>query len=161
MSRVELTPWEREWAEYVGRKRTEANEGKGNAAHYDPSRMQDNLTANIASCVAELAVAKRLNRYWDGSFWTAETHDAFADRADVGENIEVRRIRSAGNPLAVRRRDMERGRHMVLAFPHPDEFVVVDVVGWGTAAELFPIGRPADYDTENTRLVEQVLLNPL
>jgi hypothetical protein len=37
----------------------------------------------------------------------------------------------------------------------------VDVVGWGTAADLFPIGRPADYDLENTRLVEQVLLNPL
>jgi hypothetical protein len=161
VSRVELTPWEREWAEYVGRKRTEANEGKGNAVHYDPSRMQDNLTANIASCVAELAVAKRLNRYWDGSFWTAETHDAFATRADVGENIEVRRIRSPQNPLAVRRRDVERGRHMVLAYPHPDEFVVVDVIGWGTAADLFPLGSPADYDLENTRTVSQSLLNPL
>jgi hypothetical protein len=161
MVEVRLSPWEREWSEYVGVKRTEANEGKGNAAHYDPARMQDNRTANIASCVAELAVAKVLNRYWDGSFWTAEQHEDFADRVDVGHNIEVRRIRQPNNPLAVRRRDVERGRHMVLAYPHPDDFVVVDVIGWGMAVRLWEIGSPSDYDPVNTRVVSQSFLTAL
>ena len=161
MATIHLSPWEREWAEYVGRKRTEANRGKGDARHYDPVRMQDNLTANIASCVAELAAAKRVNQYWDGSFWSADTHDNFSDRADVGGNIEVRRIRARQNPLAVRRRDVERERQMVLVFPYPDDFVVAEVIGWGFAQQLWEVGRPSDYDPNNTRVVDQTFLKAL
>jgi hypothetical protein len=162
MSEVRLTPWEREWAGHVGLKRHEANLSKQDAAYYDPARMQDNLTASIASAVAELAVAKRLNKYWDGSFWTAEEHGQYSDRADVGENTEVRRVRRHGNPLPVRARDVERDRIMVLAYPVPDEFVTVDVIGWGYARDLWEQGRPADYDQAGTtRLVVQECLSPL
>jgi hypothetical protein len=162
MAEIQLTPWEREWAGYVGLKRHEANINKRDAEHYDPARMQDNLTANVASTVAELATAKCLNKYWDGSFWTAAEHGKYADRGDVGENTEVRRIRSRWNPLPVRARDVERNRIMVLAYPHPDEFVLVEVIGWGWAADLWEQGKPADYDKAgNTRLVVQECLNPL
>lgn len=162
MTTMTLTPWEREWADYVGTKRHEANLWKRDAKHYDPARMQDNLTASIASACAELAAAKRLNKYWDGSFWTAEQHDQYRNRADVGDNTEVRRIRQPQNPLAVRARDVERGRVMVLAFPVPDQFVQVEVIGYGLAAELWESGVPADYDPDGTtRLVPQGMLNPL
>ena len=162
MTTIRLEAWEREWAGHVGGKRHEANLWKRDAKHYDPARMQDNLTASVASACAELAVAKRLNKYWDGSYWTAQEHDRYRDRPDVSENTEVRRIREAGNPLAVRARDVERGRVMVLAYPVPDEFVTVEVIGYGMAAELWELGVPAAYDPDGTtRLVPQAMLNPL
>ena len=162
MTRITLQPWEREWAGHVGLKRHEANLWKRDAKHYDPARMQDNLTASVASACAELAVAKRLNKYWDGSYWTAEQHDLYREAPDVGRNTEVRRIRQHGNPLAVRKRDVERERVMVLAYPLPDEFVEVDVIGWALAVEVWELGQPASYDVDGTtRLVQQANLNPL
>ena len=152
---VRLDPWEREWAEHVGRKRDEANEGKRDAAHYDPARMQDNLTASIAACVAELAVAKACNLYWDGSYWPAHRHPEFADRPDVGANVEVRRTRKAWGPLVIRKRDVERNRVMALAFPVPPSFVDVRVVGTIGAARGWELGVPADYSPSDTRLVAQ------
>ena len=50
----------------------------------------------------------------------------------------------------------------MLAFPLPDEFVQVEVIGWGWAVDLWPQGSPAPYDADgNTRLVVQECLNPL
>jgi hypothetical protein len=156
-----LTPWEREWAEYVAVKRHEANLRRGDAAHYDPQRMQDNLTASIASCVGELAAAKHLNKYWSGSFWPVKEHEDWKHLADVGENTEVKRIRSRGNPLPVRMRDVIAGRVNVLVYPHPPAFVVVDVIGYGLARDLWEKGDPAMYDEDGTRLVQQRFLTPL
>jgi hypothetical protein len=152
---VRLDPWEREWAEHVARKRNDANVGKADAAHYDPARMQDNLTASIAACVAELAVAKACNLYWDGSYWPAHRHPEFADRPDVGANVEVRRTRKAWGPLVIRKRDVERNRVMALAFPVPPSFVDVRVVGTIGAARGWELGVPADYSPSDTRLVAQ------
>ena len=162
MSEVRLEAWERAWAGHVGMKRHEANEGKRDAAYYRPELMEDNLRASIASCCAEMAVAKRLNRYWDGSFWTAEQHDRYSDRPDVGTNTEVRRTRRQGGPLVVRKRDVEAERVMVLAYPIPDDFTVVDVIRWAYAVEVWEQGKPAHYDPSgSTRLVPQECLNPL
>ena len=156
VSRVVLKPWEREWAQHVGEMRDKANEKKRDAPYYDPKRMEPNLTASVASACAEMAVAKLLNKYWDGSFWTAEEHKQYRDAADVGTNTEVRRIRKRRSPLVVRARDVEHGRIMVQAYPVPEDFVVVEVIGYGFAAELWEHGRPADYDRKGTtRLVPQ------
>jgi hypothetical protein len=152
---VRLDPWEREWAEHVARKRNDANVGKADASHYDQARMQDNLTASIAACVAELAVAKACNLYWDGSYWPAHRHPEFADRPDVGANVEVRRTRKAWGPLVIRKRDVERNRVMALAFPVPPSFVDVRVVGTIGAARGWELGVPADYSPSDTRLVAQ------
>lgn len=161
MSRVELFPWEREWAEYVALMRHNANLAKRDAAHYERDRMEDDMVANIAACVAELAAAKRLNRYWSGSFWTAADHDRYKHLPDVGTNTEVKRVRKPRNPLPVRKRDVDADRVNVLVYPHPPEFVVVDVIGYGLARELWEVGEPAMYDEDGTRLVAQRLLKPL
>ena len=162
MSEVRLEVWERAWAEHVGTMRHEANEGKRDAAYYRPELMEDNLRASIAACCAEIAVAKRLNRYWDGSFWTAEQHSQYSDRPDVGSNTEVRRTRRRGGPLVVRKRDVEAERLMVLAYPVPDDFAVVDVIGWAYAVEVWDKGEPAHYDPSGgTRLVRRELLYSL
>jgi hypothetical protein len=158
---VRLETWEREWAEHVARKRNEANVGKQDAAHYDPARMEDNLVAAVASCVAELAVAKACNLYWDGSYWEAGRHREFSDRADVGRNVEVRRTRKAAGRLVIRARDVKRGRVMALAYPVPPEFVEVVVVGTIAAERGWELGVPADYSPADTRLVEQKHLSPV
>jgi len=141
--------------------RHKANLEKRDAAHYDPARMEDNVVASIASCVGELAAAKRLNRYWSGSFWNAKDHNRYKHLADVGENTEVKRIRKPNNPLPVRRRDVEAGRVNVLVYPHPPDFTVVDVIGYGLATELWELGEPAMYDEDGTRLVAQRNLHRL
>lgn len=162
VSEVRLEAWERAWAGHVGLMRDKANAEKGDAAYYDPARMEDNVRASIAAACAEMAVAKRLNKYWDGSFWEASQHRRFAGRPDVGENTEVRRVRRRNSPLPVRLRDVERQRIMVLAFPIPDDFMVVDVIGWGKAVDLWEQGADADYDRAGTtRLVSQDRLYPL
>ena len=129
MSVVHLEQWEREWAEHVAKKRTDANLGKSNALHYDESKLEDDYTADLAGAVCEIAVAKRLNKYWDGSYWTESEHSSFELRADVGFNTEVRRIRSPGYRLQVRAKDVQESRIMVLAYAYPPDFVSVDVIG--------------------------------
>ena len=162
MSEVRLSDWEREWAGYVAAKRYEANIGKPDAHYYRRELMQDDLIADTAAIVCELAVAKRLNRYWDGSFWKAREHNGYSDRADVGQNTEVRRIRERSNRVTVRAKDVSNNRIIVCAYPYPDEFVLVDVIGWGWAADLWEQGQPAHFDDSGTTmLVVQECLNPL
>jgi len=162
MTEVTLEPWEREWAGHVGTQRHKARLTTPNAEHYDDSRMEDDLRADIAGAVAELAVAKRLNRYWNGSYWTAQQHSKYVKGADVGANTEVRRIRDRSHKLQVRTTDVERNRIMVLAYPVPDDFTVVEVVGYGWASELWEFGEVASFDkTGRVRLVRQGWLYPL
>ena len=59
---VNLESWEYEWASHVGARRYIENWERGDAAHYDRNRMQDDRTAQVAACVAELAVAKCTNK---------------------------------------------------------------------------------------------------
>lgn len=158
---VALAEYEMEWAYTVGLRRHSANLGKGNAAHYDPARMEDNITASIAAAICELGVAKYLQRYWPASAWDSGRHNKYHDEPDVYPNIEVRRVRSASNPLVVRRRDTTRNRVMVSAYTNArDSFQVVDINGWLTAEEAWEIGEPAPYDKENSRTVALKHLRP-
>jgi len=159
VSEVRLEAWEWEWAAHVARKRQEANVGKQDAPWYDRNRMENDDVAALASCCCEMAVAKRLNKYWDGSYWAASEHDRFRSNADVGQNTEVRRVRERGNPLPVRKRDVDANRIMALAFAEGPRFDVVEVVGWGWAKDLWEVGEPASYDKRGTtRLVAQEFL---
>jgi hypothetical protein len=74
---ITLEPWEYEWASHVGTRRYIENWGKSDAAYYDKSRMEDDRTAQVAACVAELSVAKYTNRYWSGHVWTAQEHGKY------------------------------------------------------------------------------------
>ena len=80
---IGLEPWEYEWATMVGVRRFTANWNKQNAKHYDPSRMEDDRTAQVAACCCEIAVAKATNRFWSGTVWSADNHDKEKHRPDV------------------------------------------------------------------------------
>lgn len=103
MIEVYLTPWQLRWAEYAGKMRTEANQNTKDRPDYqDHSVLQDDLIANIAACKCELAVSLLLNQSWNGPYWEASEHKEASKLPDVGKNVEVRRVREAGNPMPVK-----------------------------------------------------------
>lgn len=155
---VHLEPWEFDWAKHIGTLRHEVNLGRGDAAHYDARRMEDNLTASIVACVAELAVAKHTNRYWSGSIWPVADHHKYKDLPDVGRNIEVRTVRTSSS-AAVRQRDVGKGRVLWVAKPVRPALTDVEMWGWLPMDEAWEVGTPASYDkTGRTRVVERSLL---
>lgn len=156
---VELHPWEIEWAMVVGMRRHHANLSKGNARHYDESRMEDNLTASVKAARCELAVAKAIGAYWSGSYWDTSQHKDYATLPDVEPNIEVRRTRYSDGQLPVRSSDVAMLRVMVQA--HTDDPGIVTVTGFIYAVDGWEIGQPARYDAEGTRLVPQAALRPI
>lgn len=155
---VALDPWEYEWAAHVGISRFTANWGRRDAAHYDKSRMEDDRTAQVAAAIAELAVAKHTNRYWAGTAWRADQHDAEKWRPDVGRNIEVKRVRT-GDSAAVRKHQRGKGIVLWVAQPIPREFREVEMWGWIPVDDAWEQGQPAGYDdTGRTRLIHRSLL---
>jgi|DEB0MinimDraft_10_1074344.scaffolds.fasta_scaffold00051_17 hypothetical protein len=159
---VTLEPWELDWAYHVAERRNAANEGVRDAAHYDVHRMQDNLVAGQASCCCEMAAAKALNMYWAGAYWPRAEHSKHKAEPDLFPDVEVRRIRAKSNPLAVRQRDAERNRRMVLAYAEAPTFSEIVLLGWVRAADAWPYAQPAGWDkSQTTRLVAQDQLSPM
>lgn len=155
---VTLEPWEYDHAATVAARRFTANWGKQDAAHYAKSRMEDDRTAQMAACVAELAVAKHTNRYWSGHVWHASEHRKYRHVADVGTNIEVRRVRDPNKNPAVRRHQLGKGLILWAAYPVAPEFRTVEMWGWLPYDEAWNLGTPTGYDPQNTRTVPRRLL---
>lgn len=147
---IELFPWEYEWASHVGARRYIENWERGNAKHYDSARMEDDRTAQVAACVAELAVAKYTNRYWSGHVWPVKQHTVYKDMADVGNNIEVRRLRTR-DFAAVRKHQLGKGLVLFVAKPVMPELRSVEIYGFMDYDKAWEAGTPTDYDPDNTR----------
>lgn len=150
--RIELEPWEFEHATIVGHRRHAANLAKSDAAHYDTSRMEDNLTASVAGAVAELAAARAFNLYWSGSHWDSSMHGKYRGEPDL-VNMEVKRTRTPNNPLVVRWRDVHPSMVNVSVYVDSGRLNVATINGWLPSEEAWKIGIPAKYDRETTRLV--------
>jgi hypothetical protein len=153
---IELAPWEFEWASHVGTKRYIANWHKQDAQHYNKELMEDDRIADIAGCVAELAVAKFANRYWSGHAWEASSHRRNKDIADVGINIEVRRLRTR-ETAAVRKRQVGKGLVLFVAKPIMPKMRQVEIYGWIGYDKAWQLGVQSDYDAD-TRLIAPELL---
>lgn len=153
MVTIELDPWEYEHACNIGIRRFTANWSKQDAAHYDAKRMEDNRTAQVASAICELAVAKHTNRYWPAHVWHASEHNKYRNLPDVGRNIEVRRIRT-GTSAAVRKHQLNKGLVLWVAHAVAPEFRVVNLHGWMRYDEAWERGTPANYAPDTTRLID-------
>lgn len=147
---IDLTPWEYEWASHVGARRYIENWHRADAAHYDRSRMEDDRTAQVAACVAELAVAKYANRYWSGHVWHRSEHNQHKKIADVGTNIEVRRLRTK-ETAAVRKKQLGQGLVLFVAKPIMPECRQVMIYGFLDYDTAWSLAVPTEYDPENTR----------
>lgn len=149
---IRLEPWEYAHANSVGIARFVNNWGTADAPYYVRDKMQDDRTAQVAAAVCELAVAKYLNVYWSGSVWQRKDHGKHALKADVGTNIEVRRVRT--NKAAVRRKQLNLGLYLWVARCTNDELNEVDLLGWLPYDKAWEIGEPSLYDEhDSTRLV--------
>ena len=149
---IELEKWEYEWASHVGIRRFTENWEKQDAVHYKREYMEDDRSAQVAAAVGELAVARVTNQYWGGHVWAGNRHQENRNRADVGYNIEVRRVRTSNN-AAVRRRQLGKGLVLFVVRPVPDEFRTVEMLGWLDHDEAWELGEPSGYDPDNTRVI--------
>jgi hypothetical protein len=155
---ITLDPWEYEWATLVGVRRFTANWNKQDAKHYDPSRMEDNRTAQVAAAVCELAVAKATNKYWAGTAWAGADHDKEKHRADVGTNIEVRRVRTR-NAVAVRQKQVGKGLFIFATKAIEPEFRQVEILGWLDYDTAWALAEESDF--HETRYLPLSELNKL
>lgn len=151
---VTLESWEYDHANTVGIRRSTANWSTSDKPSYRNDRKQDERTASVAAAIAELAVAKHLGLYWPGSVWPAREHRRHKDLPDVFPNIEVRRVRRRTNKAAIRAKDVGRGMLLVAAYPLPDEFREVEMLGWLSCDEAWAVGAASAYDSyDSTRVV--------
>lgn len=163
--KIYLEPFELDVATQVGTKRYLMNLEKQDKGYYANEHMEHDLTASIYSCVAELAVAKQLNQYWGAHWWLPEKHNYYKGMADVGTNVEVRRLREPNNAVPVRSKDVMQGCVVygvyVPSLKSPkDDIMEVTIVGYINADEGWQQGERPSYDRyDQTRLVRQELLN--
>jgi hypothetical protein len=130
---IELHPWEYERAFAVGIGRFTANWGVDDASYYDRSRMQEDRLAQPAAAICELAVAKYTGKYWHGGVWCRGDHSKYKHLADVGDDIEVRRVRT-GNAVKVRKKDA--GKIVWGARVVDDEYRTVEILGYIAADDV-------------------------
>lgn len=158
---IELEHWEYEHACDVGIRRYTANWGKHDAPHYANKALQeDNRTAQVASAICELAVAKHTNRYWSGHVWHHTEHHKYRHIPDVGTNIEVRRLRTRETTPIRRHQNSIDGLIIFAAKPVTPELRTVHIYGWIRQTDGWNQGTPSDYDPDNTRLIHISQLTP-
>lgn len=156
--RISLTDSDLELAQFVARRCTDMNMRRGDAPAYamNAERMQDNYIANYASARCELATAKHTNRHWNASWWKPEDHHLYGDRADVGEDIEVKRIRDPHHNLLLKQKYAILNHILVLAFSNDNTPHNVDLIGWARGPQAWEDGTPPAWDQSGKlRLVRQ------
>jgi hypothetical protein len=157
---IELEPWEYEHACDVGIRRYTANWNKQDAPHYANKKLQeDNRTAQVASAICELAVAKHTNRYWSGHVWHATEHQKYRHIPDVGRNIEVRRLRTREEAAVRRHQNSIEKLVLWVAKPVMPELRQVHLYGWIKQQQAWENGIPSNYDPENTKTIHISQLN--
>jgi len=130
---IELAPWEYERCFAVGSGRFTANWGKPDAEHYDRERMQPDAYAQVAAAACECAVARFTNQYWHAGVWHHTEKFKYGKNADVGHDIEVRRVRT-GNAVMVRTKDV--GKIVWGARIVDEEYRKVEILGFIPADEV-------------------------
>ena len=130
---IELFPWEYERGFNIGIARFTANWGRADAPHYDRSRMEEDRKAQSAAVLCEIAVARYTNEYFHGHVWHHTERNRYRHLADVGENIEVRRIRTA-NGVPVRKADA--GKTVWAARPADNEYRTIELLGFVKADDV-------------------------
>ena len=132
---IELHPWEYERGFHIGIARFTANWGRPDAPHYDRSRMEEDRKAQAAAALCEIAVARHTNQYCHGHVWHWSDRHKYKHLADVGEDIEVRRIRTAdGVPI----RKSDKGKTVWAARPADAEYRTIELLGYVSADEVIP-----------------------
>lgn len=126
-----------------GMLRRQANFTKGNSRSYSRgAKLQPEAFASPAGCAAEIAVAQHLGMSWDARAWLASQHNQFSRMPDVGENIEVKRIRDNKKFVEVKAKETGRGRILWVVRTVGEEHLELDLLGWMTYDDAWAAGEP-------------------
>jgi hypothetical protein len=85
--------------------------------------------------------------------WKAVDHERRKNLPDVGKNIEVRRLRTR-ETAALRKSQLAKNLVLFVAKPVMPEIRAVEIYGWIMYDKGWTLAEPADYDPENTRLLQ-------
>lgn len=150
---VHLTDEQLADARRVGAGRNLMMRGVADMPYYHRELMEDDEVASFASACAEIAVALTTGLRWHAKVWHKSEHHLHKDEPDVGENIEVRRIRNPHSGLCVRKKDLKQNKFIFVAYPIPESgYRDVDVIGWLPADQAWEIGTDAFVDTRRVPL---------
>jgi hypothetical protein len=154
-----LERYEVHFANEVAKIRTREN--KQNHI-YNRDDLEPQPLAELNACCGEMAVAKSLNKYWSGLAWLSEEHQKYKETIpDIGENIEVRRVKRPDGRLSSRHHDVSHNRLLFLVYVHganPDWIAQthVDIIGYIHALDALP--NATKYP--NGYAIEQRYLHP-
>lgn len=146
MRKVVLTKSEMFMAALTGVQRQieSVADGRKDKHGYDG---QDGWGIHIEGAMAEIAVAKALNRYWDAGVNTFKA-------GDVG-NIQVRHTKLAGGRLIVREGDTSEDVFVLVTGTSPAYSVLGWIRGMDAKKEEYwqaPAGRPGAYFVPQSHL---------
>jgi len=130
---IKFYPWEYQRGFDVGIGRFVANWGRPDAPHYDRNLMEEDRKAQAAAVLCEIAVGRYTNQYCHCHVWHWSERDKYKHIADVGDNIEVRRVRT-GNSVMVRVSDA--GRIVWGVRLLDDEYRTAEILGYIPAEEV-------------------------
>ena len=139
-------------AHYHGARRVAANKFKKDRASYRNNLNEEDRRANIDAVLCEVAVARHLCLDWDWNMasWPASEHHKHRHRADVGTNIEVRRVRQEGNAPSLRPWQVNKGLFLFAAYVMPPEGMNVKILGWRPYDDAWADAKPAAYDKKGS-----------
>ena len=135
--RVTLEKYEFEIAKFVGQARNNSAMAKGSKDHFTLRKGEESEDLHIIGACGEVAVAKYLNIFWDGSVNTYKTSP------DLKPSLEVKTTRNPEGDLYIKNHESLEQRFILVARGVKDKFAVWDIVGWFNGVDAPP------YITEN------------
>ena len=136
---VQLTRDESEAAMSVAKRRNSLNGGQTNIPGGEMANAEARLKQHFVACLAEIAAAKNLNRYWSGC------GKGSTGLKDVGGFLEVRSITEMGRGLLVRPKDDPQDPYGLI-FVTPE--LSCHLLGWAYGYEVIAHGRALDQNTQ-------------
>jgi hypothetical protein len=171
-----LYPWEEELAYRVGAGRDRENQGKGDRASYDASKlMPDNILANVHASSAEIGACRLIGAYCYAGIWDVADHKTYSALPDglwgINE-LEIKWRRSSGS-MPVDKKDADAGRLVLwvesklaeqyncvcdfCASKTKNQLTTVRILGGGFADRLWSLGDFYNGDTQRVAVKAQHL----
>lgn len=135
--------WVNSWT--AGARRVTENLRKSDSEDYARGLNIPEHLAQPLAVMCEVAVARHLgiDWDWDKAVWKAKDHNRFRHNADVGTNIEVRRVKYENGAVNLKSNQVGRGLFVFTAFAMPPEYLNVKILGFRNYDEAWDLAKPA------------------
>lgn len=143
--RLSREDYEASWAAGIARMMENLN--KNDAPDYQRGHNIPEHLAQPLAVMCEVAVARHLGVPWDwdAAVWAAKDHNRFRNNADVGSNIEVRRVKYPNGPVSLRSNQVGKGLTLFVAYAMPPEYLAIKILGARPYDDAWNDAQPAVY----------------